>query len=111
MLIKYLGGLGGVRDMPMLESALDTPFATYDGVSNFPTLEAKAARLAFGIIKNHPFVDGNKRIGVLVMKVFLEDNGEKMICSDQDLIRIGDGIADGTLNEKAIIELIINYTK
>jgi death-on-curing protein len=76
-LIRETGGLSGLRDAGLLESALSAPFAAFDGVSAYPTIEAKAARLAYGLIKNHPFADGNKRIGILAALSFLELNGKR----------------------------------
>jgi death-on-curing protein len=62
-LIEATGGSQGVRDGGMLESALAAPFATYGEEEFFPTVEEKAARLAIGLVNNHPMIDGNKRIG------------------------------------------------
>lgn len=63
-LLAQTGGLDGIRDRNLLESAVNTPFQTFDSQYVYPTLQAKAARLGFSLIKNHPFVDGNKRIGI-----------------------------------------------
>ncbi len=106
MLIKYSGGLDGIRDMGLLESALEAPFITFDGVSNFPTIKSKAARLAHGLIKNHPFVDGNKRIGILAMITFMEVNGIKLVCSDTELVKIGLELAEGNIDDKNILDFI-----
>lgn len=62
-LIDETGGLDGVRDEALLDSAINAPFQKFDGKDLFPTVQQKAARLCFGIIKNHAFIDGNKRIG------------------------------------------------
>lgn len=70
-LIKETGGASGLRDEGMLESALNIPFQTFGGKDLYPSLQQKAARLCFGLVKNHPFVDGNKRIGAHAMLVFL----------------------------------------
>ena len=109
ILVKHSGGADGVRDIGLLESALEAPFMTFDGVSNYPTPYGKAARLAFGLVKNHPFIDGNKRIGVLAMISFLELNGIKLTCTDSDLIKIGLGLADGSLDEKTLLDFIIEH--
>jgi len=74
-LIESFGGSSGVRDDNLLDSALETPFQTFDGEELYPTLQAKAARLGYGLIKNHCMIDGNKRIGAHAMLVFLELNG------------------------------------
>jgi death-on-curing protein len=106
ILVKYTGGAQGIRDVGLLESALEAPFISFAGVSNYPTLQSKAARLAFGLVKNHPFVDGNKRIGVLAMISFLELNGVKLTCADDELIKIGLGLADGSMDEKMLLDFI-----
>ena len=110
ILIKHSGGAGGVRDMSLLESALEAPFITFDGVSNYPTIQSKAARLAFGLIKNHPFVDGNKRIGILAMLSFLETNDVMFICTDDELVKIGFGLADGSVDEKTLLNFIVEHS-
>ena len=71
-LINKFGGIDGVREDGFLESALNNAYGVYFGLENYPTVEEKAARLAYSLTKNHPFLDGNKRIGVLIMLVFLE---------------------------------------
>ncbi|MDY4857782.1 MAG: type II toxin-antitoxin system death-on-curing family toxin [Candidatus Onthovivens sp.] len=73
-LILVTGGLEGIRDENLLDSALETPFQTFDNKDLYETLQAKAARLAFGLVQNHPFIDGNKRIGAHSMLVFLALN-------------------------------------
>ncbi len=73
-LIAETGGTDGIRDDSLLDSALNAPFQSFDGVDAFPSIVPKAARLGYGLIKNHAFVDGNKRIGVHVMLVFLALN-------------------------------------
>jgi len=110
MLIKYSGGVEGIRDMGLLESAIETPFITFEGVSNYPTLHSKVARLAYGLIKNHPFIDGNKRIGILAMISFLEINGIKLTCTDKDLIKFGIGLAEGTTTEKMLLDFIVEHS-
>ena len=109
ILIKYTGGTGGIRDESLLESALAAPFMSFDDVSLYPTIESKAARLAFGLVKNHPFIDGNKRIGILVMLSFLEANGMKIICTDEELVALGLGLADGSADEKTMLTFIVEH--
>ena len=74
-LIKTTGGSDGIRDIGLLESALETPFQSYGGEELYPSIWAKAARLCYGLVKNHALVHGNKRIGVHAMLVFLSVNG------------------------------------
>ena len=106
MLLKETGGIPGFRDVSLLESAINSPFQTFDKVSLYPTLERKAARLGYGIVKNHPFLDGNKRIGLLAMLTFLEINGIELQYTDEELIKIGLALADGTFSEKQLLTWI-----
>jgi death-on-curing protein len=69
-LIKETGGIDGVRDFGTLDSALQNPFLTFDLNDLYPSIEEKAARLCYSLISNHTFIDGNKRIGMLVMLTF-----------------------------------------
>ena len=73
-MIEKTGGSYGVRDEGLLESALASPFMTYDQIELFPSVYQKAARLCFGFVKNHPFIDGNKRIGTQLMLILLTIN-------------------------------------
>lgn len=105
-LIEATGGTDGVRDMGLLESALEAPFQTFDGKDLYPALIQKAARLGQSLISNHPFVDGNKRIGIHTMLVFLAANGVEIECTQKELIDVGLSLADGTMNaEKLLIWL------
>ena len=74
-LIASTGGSNGLRDEGLLQSALAAPFQSFDCADAFQSIQQKAARLAYGLVKNHPFVDGNKRIGAHTMLVFLALNG------------------------------------
>lgn len=62
-LIRETGGTDGIRDEGLLDSALNAPFQSFGGTDSFPSIQQKAVRLGFGLVKNHAFVDGNKRIG------------------------------------------------
>lgn len=108
MAVKKTGGLDGIRDEGLLDSALNSPFQSFAGEELYPSIQAKAARLGFNIIKNHPFLDGNKRIGMLAMMVFLEVNGIELECSDEDIVDIGLGIASGNYEYDYIINWIIS---
>ena len=105
-LIEATGGTDGVRDMGLLESALEVPFQTFDGKDLYPALIQKAARLGHSLVSNHPFVDGNKRIGIHTMLVFLAVNGIEIECTQKELIDVGLSLADGTMDaEKLLIWL------
>ncbi len=70
-LIRRYGGLSGVRDRGLLESALARPFQSFNGEDLYPSLEQKAAAILESIVKNHPFIDGNKRTGYVLMRLLL----------------------------------------
>ncbi|MBP1587973.1 MAG: type II toxin-antitoxin system death-on-curing family toxin [Clostridia bacterium] len=84
-LIGCTGGSDGIRDEGLLEAAVLSPLQTFDGKELFPTVEEKAARLCFGLVKNHAFIDGNKRIGAHAMLVFLAVNGVKTEYTQKEL--------------------------
>ncbi len=96
-LITTTGGTDGIRDDGLLESALNVPFQTFNGKDVYPSLMLKAARLGYSLISNHPFVDGNKRIGVHVMLVFLALNGIELSYTQAELIELGLGVPVFTL--------------
>ena len=97
LLIEETGGEDGVRDIGLLDSALEACYATFDGKELFPSKEEKAARLGVGLVSNHAFVDGNKRIGLYVMLTFLEVNGIKLDVSDEELVAVGLAMAQGEM--------------
>jgi len=109
MLLSQTGGLEGIRDENLLESAVNAPFQTFGGKYIYKTIEAKAARLGFSLIKNHPFVDGNKRIGILVMITFLELNSISLTYTEDELIALGLGLADGSIGDKMLLDWIISH--
>ncbi len=110
MLISQTGGSDGIRDEGLLESALNAPFQTFDGDYIYRTIKAKAAKLGYFLVKNHPFIDGNKRIGILVMITFLEINGVEVTCTDEELITLGLGLADGTIDDEDLLNWIIDHS-
>lgn len=84
-LIEETGGAHGVRDLGGLESALARPQAGFGGIELYPDLMAKAAVLMDGIIRNHPFLDGNKRTAIAAAALFLQGNGYRVTASNADL--------------------------
>ena len=108
-LIETSGGSSGIRDEGMLDSALKTPLQTFDENELFPSVLDKAVRLAFGLIKNHPFIDGNKRIGTHVMLIFLALNNIMLSYKDEELIDIILKVASGKANENDLYTWIKNH--
>ena len=101
-LTERTGGSDGLRDRGLLESAVYSAETSFGGQEIYPTIEEKAARLMFALVSNHPFVDGNKRIGVLVMLVTLRLNGIALRYTQSDLIKLGLSAASGKLDYDAI---------
>ena len=102
-LVEDFGGSSDIRDDALLDSAINTPFQTYDSEELYPTLLDKASRLCFGLVKNHPFVDVNKRIGTHAMLVFLAINGVELEYSDTELINLILSVAAGTQSDSDIL--------
>ena len=100
------GGSVGLRDEGLLESALEGAFATFEGRELYPTKEEKAARIGASLVSNHAFLDGNKRIGMYVMLTFLEVNGIRVECTDEDIVRAGLSLADGSMDYGKLLSWI-----
>ena len=105
-LLKATGGLPGLRDRGLLESAVLGINAGFENVEQYPTVEEKAARLAYALITNHAFVDGNKRVGILAMLTTLKLNGVMLRYTQQELIDLGLAAASGTIGYGKILEWI-----
>lgn len=88
----------GVRDIALLEAAVNAPFQTFGGEDLFPELHEKAARLCYGIANNHAFIDGNKRTAVHAMEMFLLLNEKNLECTDDELENIILGVAEGSIS-------------
>lgn len=108
-MIKTTGGKKGVRDKSLLESALNNAFVTFDNIELYPSTEEKCANICFAIINNHPFIDGNKRLGIFIMLVLLDYNGIVLQYEQNDLVDLGLGIAKGIYNQIYILDWIKNH--
>ncbi len=105
-MILETGGATGVRDINLLDQSVNCAFLTYAGDDLYPSLEEKAAHLAYSFIRNHPFVDGNKRMGIFILLIFLESNGIGILCVDAELIELGVGIAENRIDPGQIRDWI-----
>ncbi|HSR53153.1 MAG TPA: type II toxin-antitoxin system death-on-curing family toxin [Acidobacteriota bacterium] len=105
-LIDQTGGAHGIRDLAGLESAIAQPHMTFGGKDLYPTLEEKAAALAFSLIKNHPFLDGNKRIGHAAMETFLVLNGYELMGSVDDSEKMILAIAAGEKERAEVVSWV-----
>lgn len=108
-LITETGGSSGLRDEAMLDSSLNAPFQTFDGEDMYPSLQQKAAQLCFGLVKNHPFVDGNKRIGAHAMLVFLALNGIELQHSQTELSDAILQLAAGKMEAAGLLRWILEH--
>ena len=108
-LITETGGLHGLRDGALLESALSVPFQSYGGVDVYPSLQQKAARLCYGLVMNHPFADGNKRIGAHAMLVFLSLNGIGLSYTQEELADVILRLADGTASYPDLLHWLMAH--
>ena len=102
-LIQQTGGSDGVRDYNLLDSALETPFQSFGGDELYPTIQAKAARLGYGLIKNHCMIDGNKRIGTHAMLVFLALNGIELKYTQKELYETILDVAAGNIEYEGLM--------
>ena len=108
MIVNATGGEFGIRRDELLESAIEAPYQTFNGVDLFPTKMEKAARLGYGLVANHPFVDGNKRIGVHIMISFLETNGIHLAFTDEIITDIALGVASGKYKYEDVLKILNN---
>ena len=109
LMAEATGGSVGVRDEALLDSALESAYAGFGDREFYPTKEEKGARLGFALISNHAFVDGNKRIGLYVMLSFLEMNGVKIACTDDELVRVGLSVADGSMGYEDLLKWVVGH--
>ena len=109
LVIESSGGSAGVRDFGLLDSAIESAYQTFSGQELYPTKEEKGARLGYNLVSNHAFVDGNKRIGLLVMLSFLAINGINLKYTDEELIFIGLSLADGKMPYEKLLSWIKDH--
>ncbi len=98
-LLQRYGGEPGIRDIGLLDSALAQPSTTFGGRYVHKTLFDKTAAYGFHICKNHPFVDGNKRVAFVLMDIFLQKNGREIVSSEEDAYRMMIDLALGKLTK------------
>ena len=108
-LLDAHGGDTGIRDESLLDSALVSPFQIFNEQSLFPSIHQKAARMGFGLIKNHPFVDGNKRIGAHVMLMLLAMNGIEMDYTQEELYKTIIDVAAGILSYEDLLKWVLEH--
>ena len=109
-IINY-GGSQGIRDQGLMESAIARPYQTFGGKDLYPTVLEKAAALAESIIINHPFIEGNKRTGLLAMLVILEIGNFKITASNDDTYNFTIEISTGEIKFEEIVLWLKNNTE
>jgi len=110
-LVAETGGMDGLRDEGLLESAATAPFQRFGGTDPFPSLHQKAARLGFGLIRNHAFLDGNKRTGAHVMLVFLALNGVELAYTQEELSDLIWSAASGQASLEDMVQWLVRHER
>ena len=105
-LIERYGGAPGVRDEGLLDSALNAPFQSFGGYEFFPTVVDKAVRLCIGLVKNHPFHDGNKRIGAMALLVTLDLNNIDLHTNSSELSEIILQFAASNVDDEFLLQWV-----
>lgn len=110
-LLEATGGAPGIRDLGALDSAIAQPKATFGGADLYPTLVEKAAALCFSLVRNHPFVDGNKRIGHAAMETFLVLNGTEIDAPIDDQERLMLDLAAGRIDRTQLTDWLRDHLR
>jgi death-on-curing protein len=109
--IRLHGGSHGLRDRGLLESALAQPRATFGGLELYPTLEEKASAVAFSLAKNHAFIDGNKRIALAALDLFLRANGFRIVASADEIVETILAVASGAMPREAFTDWVRSHIR
>jgi death on curing protein len=107
ILIVEFGGSNGIRDLNALQAAIQRPYSTFDGKDLYPTINDKAAALVESLVKNHAFIDGNKRIGYVMLRFFLIESGYDLSASQTDKYNFIIEISKGNLDFEGIKKWIV----
>ena len=110
-IIHQTGGASGVRNLAALESAVAQPRMTFEGKDLYPTIEAKAGALAFFLIQNHPFMDGNKRCGHAAMETFLVLNGKEIEAPVDEVEKIILAMASGKFSLTSFVDWLAGHIR
>ncbi len=109
--IKDFGGASGIRDIGLLESAIARPFQTFGGKDLYPSPFDKAAAMGESLIENHPFVDGNKRTGMLAIVALLKEYGIEVNADSDGLYQFTISISTGEIKFEKIVEWLKNNSQ
>ena len=108
--IKHFGGTNGLRSLDLLKSAIGMPASTFNGNYLHPTIPDMAAAYLFHIVENHPFLDGNKRVGTMSALIFLELNGYDFDASDKELTEVVLQVAAGKMSKDGLSLFFRQYS-
>ena len=111
LVIERTGGSTGVRDLHALQSAIAQPRMSFEGQELYPDLETKATALCFSLVGNHPFVDGNKRVGHAAMETFLVLNGLELDATIEEGVRTMLALAAGELSREQLLAWVRRHTR
>lgn len=110
LVMEQSGGQASIRDLPGMESAIAQPRMTFGGQDLYPTIEEKAVALGFSLIRNHPFTDGNKRVGHAAIEVMLALNGIRLEAPVREAERVILGVAAGDLGRGELLDFVKTYS-
>jgi death-on-curing protein len=111
LMAEETGGSVGIRDEGLLDSAIEGIYQTFDGKELYPSKEEKGARLGYSLISNHSFLDGNKRIGMYVMLTFLEVNGIRLECTNEEVAETGLAVAAGEMDYDSLLDWVRSHKR
>jgi death-on-curing protein len=109
--VARYGGTLGLRDRGLLESALAMPKATFAGELLHPTREEQAAAYLFHLVKNHPFLDGNKRVALVCSLAFLRLQGTRIVATDAELVALVLGVAEGRVSRAEVAVFLCGHAR
>ena len=110
-IVEETGGGEGVRDEGLLRSALARPQTTFGGQELYPTLFEKAAALAESLVKNHPFLDGNKRMALVCLRTFLKMNGSHVTAPQEEKVKLIMQIATKEVTVEDVAKWLAKHTR
>jgi death on curing protein len=111
LIMAQAGVVATVRDLAGLESAVAQPWMTFGGSDLYPSLHEKAAAIGFSLIRNHPFVDGNKRIGHAAIEATLGLNGRHLVADIDEAERVILGVAAATIERDELLRFVEQHTQ
>lgn len=105
-MIANFGGTDGIRDNGILESAINTPLQTFDSIDLYPSPVEKIARLSFGLVMDHSFFDGNKRIAAKILDLGLSVNDIFLIATNEEVLEEFLGLASGSVRYQSFLSWV-----